>query len=413
MKNLILLWTTLLCLLLVGCSASVPAVHSTDFTSVPTTSAPEPSATPLPQIQQDYRSIWISYLELQQYAGLDEQAFRQQVAQITQNCANLGLNTVIVQVRPFSDALYNSKIFPQSHILSATQGQTIGYDPLQIFIEESKQRNLQIEAWINPYRIQLSSSQPAQLSADNPAVIHPEWTIQANGGLYYNPALPEVQQLVIDGVKEIVTNYEIDGIHFDDYFYPTTDPSFDADSYAKMGNGMPLADWRRQNVNALIKQVYAAIKEIKPQVRFGISPQGNNANNYDQQYSDVSLWLREQGYVDYIMPQLYWGFDYLTASGRTNYQFATLCQEWSNYPRHQSVQLYIGLAASRIGEGDGGANPQTEWSSGNNLAKMVQTLREKGCGGFAVYRYNSLYASNYPEIAGAEIASLAQLLNSP
>ena len=406
-KWISLLLVTLLCLS--GCGSAVPA-NTTDFTSVPG-NASNTKTTSSAQASEEYRAMWISYLELKSFAGMDEATFRQSAAQMLQNCVDMGLNTVVVQVRPFGDALYNSQIFPQSHIVATEQGNPIGYDPLLIFIEEGHARNLKVEAWVNPYRIQLSSTQPATLSAQNPAVLHPEWTLQANGGLYYDPALPEVRQLVVDGVKEIVSNYDVDGIHFDDYFYPTTDEAFDRDSYAKFANGMPLDEWRRNNVNLLIQQVYKTIKEIKPNVRFGISPQGNNGNNYNQQYSDVCLWLKEPGYVDYIMPQLYWGFDYLTSSQRTDYQFAGLSKQWADYPRHESVQLYIGLGAWRIGDGDGGSNEQTEWSSGTNLAKMVETLRQAGCDGFALYRYDSLYSSAYPELAAAERAALSNLLN--
>ncbi len=402
----------LLCtLLLGGCSSSVPA--NTDFTSVPTTAAPsEATPAPVPTTDSDYRAMWISYLELQTLNGLSEADFRTQVQTMLENSVSLGMNTVIVQVRPFSDALYQSDIFPQSHILASQQGQEVGYDALQIFIELGHTLGLEVEAWINPYRIKLSDTQPAQLSENNPAVLHPEWTRSANGGLYYDPSLPEVRQLVVDGVTEIVSRYEVDGIHFDDYFYPTTEESFDADRYAASGSELSLADWRRDNVNQLVSQVYTAIKAIDPTVRFGISPQGNNANNYDQQYSDVCLWLSQPGYVDYILPQLYWGFDYLTASGRTDYQFAGLCKQWADYPRCEQVQLYIGLGAWRIGDGDGGSNDQAEWSSGENLAKMVESLRQAGCGGFALYRYGSLYTSTYPELAALERQALGELLNA-
>lgn len=405
MKKLFCLCAALL-VLFAGCGKATPANAPTDFTSVPSTA----NQTTPQENGQEYRAMWISYLELNSLKGADETTFRQQAGQMVENCKQLGLNTIIFQVRPFGDALYSSQLFPQSHILSGTQGQDIGYDPLQIFIEETHQRGMKLEAWVNPYRIQLNSNQPASLAANNPAVQHPEWAVSANGGLYYNPALPEVQQLVVDGVKEIITNYDVDGIHFDDYFYPTTEESFDADTYAQMGQGMSLADWRRQNVNQLVKKVYTTIKETDSSIRFGISPQGNNANNYDQQYSDVCLWLKEPGYVDYIMPQLYWGFGYLTSSGRTEYQFANLCKQWADYPRDQAVSLYMGLGAWRIGEGDGGANDQAEWSSGNNLAKMVSTLRETGCTGFALYRYDSLYASSYADLAAVEASALAEVL---
>lgn len=407
MKKL-LLFAVLLAFFCAGCNAEIETPSAgQDFTSVPPGAGQTNDSI---AAGEEYRAVWISYLEWQRLAGCDEAAFRENVAAMLQNCADLGLNTVIAQVRPFGDALYQSELFPQSHLLSGTQGQSPGYDPLAILIEEAHARDLELEAWINPYRVQLTENLPSQLADTNPALLHPDWVQQANGGLYYDPGLPEVRQLVVDGVKEIVANYDVDGIHFDDYFYPTTEASFDADTYAQYGQGMELADWRRDNVNQLVQQVYQAVKETDPAVRFGISPQGNNANNYDQQYSDVALWMSQPGYVDYVMPQLYWGFGYLTASGRDDYQFSSLCRYWVGLERCSEVSLYIGLGSWRIGEGDGGSNDQAEWSSGHNLADMITDLRAAGCGGFALYRYDSLYASGWPELAAAELEAMASVL---
>ena len=407
MKKL-LLFAVLLAFFCAGCSAEIETPSAgQDFTSVPPGAGQTNDSI---AAGEEYRAVWISYLEWQRLAGCDEAAFRENVAAMLQNCADLGLNTVIAQVRPFGDALYQSELFPQSHLLSGAQGQSPGYDPLAILIEEAHARDLELEAWINPYRVQLTENLPSQLADTNPALLHPDWVQQANGGLYYDPGLPEVRQLVVDGVKEIVANYDVDGIHFDDYFYPTTDASFDADTYAQYGQGMELADWRRDNVNQLVQQVYQAVKETDPAVRFGISPQGNNANNYDQQYSDVALWMSQPGYVDYVMPQLYWGFGYLTSSGRDDYQFSSLCRYWAGLERCSEVSLYIGLGGWRIGEGDGGSNDQAEWSSGHNLADMITDLRAAGCGGFALYRYDSLYASGWPELAAAELEAMASVL---
>lgn len=401
-----------LVLLAAGCAGlAAPTAQSGpagDFTEVPA-DLPRPAPESAPQ--EEYRAMWVSYLEWEALGAASEETFRQSVADMMQSCADLGLNTVVAHVRPFGDALYQSKIFPASHLLGGAQGQSPGYDPLAVMLEEAHARGLRLEAWINPYRVRLNAGKPPELSPDNPAVLHPEWVREAGGGLYYDPGLPEVRRLVADGVAEILENYPVDGIHFDDYFYPTTEPEFDADTYAAYGGGKPLAEWRRENVNELVRLVYATVKEKAPKAQFGISPQGNNANNYDMQYSDVGLWLREEGYVDYVMPQLYWGFGYLTASGRDSYQFARLCEEWNAMPRAEGVRLYIGLGAWRIGDGDGGANDQAEWSSGRNLADMVAALRGAGCTGFALYRYDSLYRSAWPELAAAECEALRGVMS--
>ncbi len=354
----------------------------------------------------EYRAVWISYLELEGMDLSSAQSFTNEMTAILDNSLSIGLNTVIFHVRPFGDALYNSSIFPSSHLVAGTQGSPLPYDPLAIAIELCHARGMNIEAWINPYRVQLNTSKPASLASTNPAVQYlnssdkGDYVVESNGGYYYNPAYTEVQDLIVSGVVEIIQNYDVDGIQFDDYFYPTTDASFDSAAYSKLGNGTDLAVWRRENVNSLVRKVYDAVKATDPSVIFGISPQGNNDNNYNSQYSDVNLWLATPGYVDYIMPQLYWGFDYLTASGREDYQFVRLSNVWASYQRAPSVSLYIGLGAFRIGAGDGGANDQAEWSSGDNIAKQIEALRQiNGISGFALYRYDNLFNSTQPTVS--------------
>lgn len=384
--------------------SSVSSVSASSSVSVAVSSVSASSQSVKQQPAQavqgngEYRAVWISYLEFQGINCSKEADFSAAVSNMFNNAVATGINTVIVQVRPFGDSLYKSSVFPSSDLITGTQGAVMGYDPLQVMIDEAKAHGLKIEAWVNPYRVKLSQKLPSALAKDNPAVVFQnsadkkDYVVEFSGGLYYNPAYPEVQDLIVRGTVEIVENYNIDAVQFDDYFYPTTDSTFDKNAYDKLAGGTELANWRRQNVNSLIKKVYSAIKSVKPGVRFGISPQGNNQNNYNSQYSDVKLWMSTPGYVDYIMPQLYWGFDYLTASGRTDYQFSKLAKEWAEYKRAPSVALYIGLGAYRIGVGDGGANDQSEWKSGKNLAKQVTTTREiQGISGFALFRYDNLY----------------------
>ena len=379
-----------------------------DFTYVPdTTRAADLSAL-------GYRSIWFSYFEWQTTDCSSKEAFRDAVRTVCRNTASLGLNWITVQVRPFGDAVYPSSIFPWSHVVTGTQGAAPSFDPLAVFIEEAHAAGLSFEAWINPYRVRLTESLPSQLADSNPAVTHPDWVREANGGLYYDPAIPEVQQMIVEGVREVVANYDVDGVQFDDYFYPTTDASFDAETYAVYGGGQALDAWRRENVNTLVKTVYETVKAEKPDVRFGISPQGNNDNNYNGQYSDVALWMSEPGYVDYVLPQVYWGYGYTLQSGSQRFAFENITAEWAAMERCDAVELYFGLGAYRIGDGDGGANDQTQWSSGHNLADQVNTLSETaGASGVSVYPYRYLFANGeHPELAAAECEALRGLLAS-
>ncbi|MBQ5323928.1 MAG: family 10 glycosylhydrolase, partial [Oscillospiraceae bacterium] len=378
------------------------------------TPTPVPTVTQTPQttpVTSQIKAMWISYLEFQSVNFSSKTAFVSDMTQMFQNCKSMGLDTVIVQVRPFGDALYKSSVFPSSHLITGVQGAPMAYDPLEEMVKIAHGINLRIEAWVNPYRVRLSSKMPDNIAQSNPAN-NKDLVIEANGGVYYNPALSEVQDLVVKGVAEIVENYDVDGIHLDDYFYPSTEASLDEAQYKASGTSLSQDDWRRENVNTLVRKLYSTVKGIDSSVTFGISPQGNNDNNYTMQYSDVKLWLANEGYADYIMPQLYWGFGYLTKSGRTDYQFINLCEQWESYPRAAGVKLYIGLGAYRIGDGDGGANDQSEWSRGDNLMRMINTINSiDGIDGFALYRYDNLFKnSKYAALAQSEVDHMTEIM---
>ena len=359
----------------------------------------------------EWRAVWVSYLEWAELDFSSEEAFRAGAAQLLDNCLSLGLNTVIAQVRPFGDALYRSQLFPWSHLCTGVQGQDPGFDPLDVLLTEAHGRGLSVEAWINPYRLKGSASMPAALAENNLMNTHPEWVWQNpdNGSAYLNPAIPEAADYVVQGVAELVQNYAIDGVHFDDYFYPTADLTLDRRDYVRAAVTISPEDWRRENVNNLIKKVYGKIKEINPEVTFGISPQGNNDNNYNIQFSDVGLWLAG-GYADYIMPQLYWGFDYKTADGGHNYAFKNILNRWRSMEKDSTVKMYIGLGAYRIGDGDGGANSQEEWQTGDNLARMIAACKEeKRISGYCIYRYGSLFDNDgYADLKAAEVATITK-----
>ena len=303
-----------------GCAALAGAVvmlgrgQTASASSVPPMDEAEPNAA-LPSVE--WRAVWVSYLE---WAGMDfssEEAFRAGVAALMDNCLSIGLNTVIAQVRPFGDALYRSTLFPWSHLCTGEQGQDPGFDPLDVLITEAHSRGLSLEAWVNPYRLRSSAKMPPALAENSLVNVHPEWVCAVGEGLYLNPAIPEAADYVVQGVAELVQNYAVDGIHFDDYFYPTTDAALDAAQFAASGAG-DLATWRRQNVTALVKAAHDAVKAADATLRFGVSPQGNPDNDLGQQYSDVKAWLAADGknaVVDYLCPQIYWGYGYTLQSG--------------------------------------------------------------------------------------------------
>ena len=377
-------------------------------------STPEPSADPNPALPAgEWRAVWVSYLE---WAAMDfstEDAFRAGVVQLLDNCTGLGLNTVLAQVRPFGDALYRSTLFPWSHLCTGVQGQDPGFDPLDVLLQEAHTRGISVEAWVNPYRLRSSAAMPPNLADGNLANTHPEWVCTVDEGLYLNPAEPAAADYVVQGVAELVQNYAVDGIHFDDYFYPTTDESIDAAQFAASGAGN-LAAWRRENVTALVRAVHDTVKAADPTLRFGISPQGNPDNDRNEQYTDLSVWLTASGadaVVDYLCPQIYWGYGYTLSSGSTRFAFENITAEWLALPRAESTALYFGLGAYRVGVGDGGANADSvsQWCTGSALARQVTDLRSAGAVGWALYRYGSLFRSDESGLAAAERAALTAL----
>lgn len=370
-------------------------------------SAAETAAAPTVAPDTPYRAVWVSYLEWQNVDFSSAAAFSARVGAMLDGIAALGATVVLAQVRPFGDALYPSALFPFSHLCTGTQGQAPGFDPLGLLLAAAHARGLQVEAWVNPYRLQVGGV-PA-LCAESPAARHPDWVREAGGGLYLDPASPAVRQYIADGLAELCQNYDLDGIHFDDYFYPTADPAFDADAYATYtaaGGTLALADWRRQNVSELVALCWRTVHQT-PGVRFGIAPQGRIEANRDGQYSDTALWLSTPGYIDYLAPQLYWGLE----SPREALRADALAAEWAALPRAAGVRLYAGLGAYRIGGGEDGA-ALGEWRSGGALAAQVRAVQAAGLDGAALYRYASLFENgDWPELAARERAALAALWN--
>lgn len=364
---------------------------------------PAPTATAEPTAAAPYRAVWVSYLEWQQVDFSTPETFSGDIAVILDNIRNLGATVVLAQVRPFGDALYPSSYYPFSHLCTGQQGRDPGYDPLALLVQAAHDRGLALEAWVNPYRIQAGLT-PALCGA-SPAKLHPDWVKYTDTGAYLDPANTAVRQYIADAVGELCANYDVDGIHFDDYFYPTTDPAFDAADYAASGTALTQDDWRRENVNALVELCHATARRYG--VRFGVAPVGDPEQNYALQYSDAARWLR-QGTVDYLMPQLYWGQEYVK-DGDTSHSLARLAGAWAALPRAAGVRLYAGLGAYRIGAGDG-SDAGSEWVSGRALADQLNLLDRLGVQGAGLYRYASLFdASDYAGLTAAEVDAVRQV----
>lgn len=364
----------------------------------------------------ELRAVWVNYNELSMKTyenGGTENDFRAKATKMCENIRADGMNTVILQVRPFCDAFYPSKYFPWSAYLTGTQGAAVEYDPLAVFLECAKAQNLAVQAWINPYRV-LPSTDWSLLSPDNPAR---KWyeageidkLLLTGEGIYLNPASADAQALILNGVREILENYAVSAIHLDDYFYPTTDYTVDADSYARYcaaGGALSQADWRRENVSAFVSALYSAVKAINPQVQVVISPGGDLERNYNTLYADVARWARE-GYIDVLLPQLYYGFE------NEKKPFESTALEWADLEYADNVSLCFGLAAYKCGKEDAYAGTGAkEWTEHTDiLARQVSFCRTlKHCNGFAFFTYSSIYLPNTTENIKKEWKNLKNML---
>lgn len=337
------------------------------------------------------KGVWVTYMELSMQYDDDksEGAFRNKFENIAQDCKSRGFNTLIVQVRPFCDALYSSDYFPFSHIITGKQGADPGYDPLEIMCETCKKLGLKIHAWINPYRIALNNI-PQELSETNPYITDNEICIETDSTIILDPASEKARELIVSGVSELAENYEIDGIQFDDYFYPPDIENEDNEQYLdyassiQNGFGMNLDEWRTANVNLLISEVYRTVHSLDKDIEFGISPQGNLGNNAGLN-ADVLSWCAQLGYIDYICPQIYFSLEN-PALG-----FEAALKEWTELDFHDDLRVYIGLAGYKAGSD---ADENTWQDSDDILAQEYKISDDYNTDGIMLYSYSSLVDNN-------------------
>lgn len=352
---------------------------------------------------KEMKGIWISYMELsmENESEKSERRFTEKIEQITKKCSQLGFNTLIVQVRPFCDALYNSEYFPWSHILTGTQGENPGYDPLKIICEICRKNNLAVHAWINPYRIKASET-PDELCRSNIYNNDNSLCFETDNGIYLNPADAGARELIVNGAAEIVRNYDIDGIQFDDYFYPENMGEQDSAEYEEycntVSNSVDITTWRKANVNLLVADVYRTVHSIKDNVEFGISPQGNIVNN-ERLCADVESWCTVSGYIDYICPQIYFSLDNPALT------FEEAFEDWSSLDYADNVSFYAGLAGYK---GGSDADSGTWQNSDTILADEYNIVtKSKVADGIMLYSY----ASIDNEESRGEIKNLSSALN--
>ncbi|MDE6258178.1 MAG: family 10 glycosylhydrolase [Muribaculaceae bacterium] len=364
--------------------------------------------------KREFRGAWLHLIGQSQWAAKTPAQQRDYIRDQFDKLQSAGINAVIFQIRPAADAAYISKLEPWSKFLTGKQGKAPNplWDPLEFAIEEAHKRGMELHAWLNPYRV---STTPNEVLAENHiARKHPERFFKYDGKLLFDPAYQENRDFICEVVTDILNRYDVDAIHIDDYFYPypVAGKSIPDDaSYAKFGNGMNRGDWRRENVNKLIEQLYTTIKDVKPWVRFGISPfgiwrnkkedprgsQSNGFTNYDGLYADVLLWAKN-GWVDYLSPQLYWELDKTVAPSRG------LAKWWSE--NVHGVDVYIGQDLRLTMN-----TPDTKAGKPNELYTKIKLSRElpntKGAIWFHGYWLTDNYKGAHDQIANNYYSTLA------
>lgn len=335
--------------------------------------------------KREFRGAWLHVIGQSQWMNKTPAQQREYMKRQFDLLEQAGCNAIIFQVRPTADALYKSRYEPWSSWLTGQRGKSPSenWDPLEFAIEEAHKRGLELHAWLNPYRV--TSNSKEVLPENHAAFLQPERFVKFNGQIFFDPAFQENRDFICLVVEDIVSRYDVDGIHIDDYFYPypVDGKKFNGDdaSYARFGNGKNRNDWRRENVDKLIEQLHRTIKSTKPWVRFGVSPfgiwrnkssdpKGSNSSglqNYDDLYADPLYWARE-GWIDYLAPQLYWSLDLKAAPSRH------LAEWWNDHA--EGVDIYIGQDTKRTMDSpDPGNNAPDELDTKIKLSRKLENVK--------------------------------------
>ena len=401
-------------------SASASSTSSEIISSSSTETPPEESSSSSSEEQSpsvDYgtnyyqalnysevKGMWISYLDLAGVASGSESEFRSSIGYIFDNCKSIGINTVYVHVRSHGDAYYSSDFFPRTKYLGGY------YDPLDVMIEEAHSRNLSFQAWINPLR----GCSTADIERQKGYRLY-DWAggetrlVQVGSYYYLNPAYSEAIELIANGAREITANYDVDGVHIDDYFYPTTETYFDSEAYNNSGYS-DLSSFRLANCDNLVSSIYKAVKQGNSSAIFGVSCQGSIYNNYNYMYADVKKWCAESGYIDYIMPQLYYGFK------NSAEPFEECVNTWNNLAYSGDIPLIVGITAAKIGREDKWAGDgNQEWITDKDIMKrqFLVSCEMPSYGGIGIYSYGAVFNADnsVEEQVDKEMEALVSAMN--
>lgn len=349
------------------------------------------------------KALWISQFDMSGVYKLggsqrDKDDFVSLLTVILDRSKELGFNTVIYQVRPYADSMYPSEYFPPCDMVTGSHGKEHSYDVLEILVDMAHERDMSVQAWINPMRA-MDDTQIRRVDAKyqikqwyNDQNTRGDYIVNVGGRWYLNIGRAEVRELIVNGAREILENYEVDGLHMDDYFYPTTDQSFDARSYADYraeGGTLGLAQYRKEVLSLLVKDLYDVTHSVGKGRLYGISPAGNYNTVVNSHYADVDLWCSAAGYIDYICPQVYFGMEHQT------WPFEGTCEIWQRIIKTDSVKLIIGMSLGKAKSGvdNYAGSGKNEWSEHKDVLYrcLKATKRLERCAGVAYFCYQYFY----------------------
>lgn len=393
------------------CKNLADQVQTLEQLHLATETTPAPSAKTTAYTPCNYNTPYAMWFAVMDYAetltGKTENEFRQIMRQRFQQAADMGINTVYLHVRAYLDAYYDSALFP----IGSYADKNLSFDPLAIMLEEAHALHLSAHAWINPMRggtdtqmREIDDSYPVKQWYNDPTK-NGTYLVKVENHWWLNPAYPEVRQLIADGVKEIATQYEVDGIHLDDYFYPTTDASFDATAFAADG-ATDLSAFRLEQTNTMVQLLYQTVKSANLEMQLSISPQGTMHGNYDSQFADVRRWASTPGYCDAIIPQLYYGFENESAP------FEETAALWANTVTCEDVLLFIGICTYKLGTVDTWAGSgSAEWQEHLDVpARQIEfLLHMEQVDGIAIYDYDTTF---HPETAADAMAQQVEAIGT-
>ncbi len=391
-------------------SSQTPSSDTTD------NNTDNPGDITLPLNYDNMKAMWLSQFDLNSvYTSSGGQRnkddFTKRVKTIVSNVKKNGFNTVILQVRPYADSFYPSDIYPPSKYVTGSYANNFTYDAVEIFVDACHAEGLSIHAWINPLRC-MTPDEIKSVSDSykikqwyNSSEYNGKYVVEFNGRLYLNPAYEAVRSLITDGAYEILDKYSFDGLHMDDYFYPTTSEDFDKAAFTEYKASNPrsnLKTFRYENLNKLVSSLYSTVKSKNEKLLYGISPEGNISNATQKSYADVYTWLSNDGYVDYICPQVYFGFEHATCA------FDELCSKWQSLIKKDSIKLVIGMTLGKAySQTDKWAGSgQNEWKEHTDILKrcLEYTMTLDKCTGVSYFCYQYFYEP----VSEREVSQTAQ-----